>query len=258
MRPKPYIGISGVMSHEEMAAIESGLPKCRRPIAFGALISSKTIRDIRNKYPNRYPLPTQLDNIFKHFHEDNLLTLHYSADDDKTLTEDVGLAIQTIGGALDGLQINMGDKTSGRSPNPNKVAAIADVYPHMRIVLQISPDQVDSSAEMWRYVRTYAFSITDVLFDGSCGKGIDFFSYRLNVENMRSALSDLRSSFPHLGLGIAGGLSAATLPQVAELIQGIPDLSIDAEGRLRDKADHLDVGAAIEYVIAANDIVRGS
>jgi hypothetical protein len=258
MRPAPYIGISGIMSRDEIRQIFSAIGfNDQRPTAFGVLISAKTIRGIPNKYPNRYPSPERLRDVFARWNARDLLVLHYSADNDRTLSEDIGLAIQAIGRAPDGLQINMGNKHDGRSPNPNKVAAIASVYPHMRIILQVASNQFSSSAELWRHVREYAFSITDVLFDGSCGNGMDYFAKSWNVDGVRADLLELRSSFPHLGLGIAGGFSAYTLPQVADLLRDIPDLSIDAEGRLRDENDHLDVKAAIEYATMANRLVQG-
>jgi hypothetical protein len=256
MRPTPYIGISGIMDREEIIKIECQLPSERRPIAFGVLISAKTIRGIPNKYPNRYPRPDQLRLIFEPWNKLDMVVLHYSADNDVTLCEDIGLAIQAIGRAPDGIQINMGNKRDGGSPNPNKVAAIASMYPRMRIVLQVAPNQFNSRATMWRHVREYAFSITDVLFDGSCGNGVDYFTKPLNVDATRADLLELRSSFPHLGLGIAGGFSSYTLPAVAGLLQDIPDLSVDAEGKLRDENDHLDVKAAVEYATMANRLMQ--
>lgn len=252
MRPTPYIGISGIMSRDEIRQIFSAIGfNDQRPTAFGVLISAKTIRGIPNKYPNRYPSPERLRDVFVRWNARDLLVLHYSADDDRTLTEDIGLAIQAIGRAPDGVQLNIKNPYGEQLPNPNKVAAIASTYPRMRIILQIVSSMFSSRADLWRYVREYAFSATDVLFDGSRGNGVDYFAKPRNVDSVRADLLELRSSFPHLGLGIAGGLSAHTLPQVEELLQEIPDLSIDAEGRLRDENDHLNINAAIEYATTA-------
>lgn len=255
MRPEPYIGISGIMSRDELWALREELSGLKRPIAYGVLVSSKTVRGIPNKYPNRYPRMDALNGIFKMAQSHYLITLHYSADDDRTLCEDVGLAINAIGRAPDGLQINIRNPYGELLPHPNKVAAIASVYPKMRIILQLVPTAFSSRAELWRHVRDYAFAITDVLIDGSRGNGVDYFAHPSNVLATRADLLELRSSFPHLGLGIAGGLCAATLPQVADLLGEIPDLSIDAEGRLRDSDDHLDVNEAVRYVLSASRMV---
>ena len=75
------------------------------------------------------------------------------------------------------------------------------------------------------------------------------------MDDARALMLALRNTYPHLGIGIAGGLSADTLPHIAGLLQEIPDLSIDAEGQLRDENDHLDVNKAVRYVLAASRMV---
>lgn len=243
------------MSRKEIAAIDCAMHHRQNRIAFGVLISSKTVRGIQNKYPNRYPRIDDIACIFERWRQTDLVTLHYSADDDRTLCEDVGLAINAIGRTPDGLQINIRNPYGELLPHPNKVAAIASIYPKMRIILQLVPSAFSNRAELWRHVRDYAYMVTDVLIDGSRGNGIDYFAQPSNVLATRADLLDLRSSFPHLGLGIAGGLCAATLPQVADLLREIPDLSIDAEGRIRGSDDRLDVNEAVRYVLSASRMV---
>lgn len=256
MRPAPYIGISGIMSRDEIGAIlKEHVDERRRLFAFGVLISAKTIHGIPNRYPHRYPRPDQLRGIFERWNVCDLLTLHYSADDDRRLSEDIGHAIFDICRVPDGLQLNIKNPYGERLPDPNKVAAIASVYPRMRIILQIVPTMFSSRAELWRYVREYAFSATDVLIDGSRGNGVDYFADPLNVASVRADLLELRSSFPHLGLGIAGGLCAETLSHVAGLLREIPDLSLDMEGKIRDANDRLMISAAVEAATLANRIV---
>lgn len=218
------------------------------------LFQQKTLRGIPNKYPNRYPRVDDLSDAFW-LGNHGLTTLHYSADDDRTLSEDVATAILSIGRAPDGLQLNIKNPYGEQLPHPNKVAAIASVYPRMRIILQVVPTMFSSRAELWRYVREYAFAATDVLIDGSRGNGVDYFAEPLRIQSVRADLLELRSSFPHLGLGIAGGLCAETLPRVAGLLRELPDLSIDAEGKLRTPADHLDVEATVEYARTADRLL---
>ena len=54
-----------------------------------------------------------------------------------------------------------------------------------------------------------------------------------------------------MGLVVAGGLSPTTLHLVQPLIEEFPDVSIDAEGRLRDHEDHLDLQVAGQYLSKA-------
>jgi hypothetical protein len=49
-------------------------------------------------------------------------------------------------------------------------------------------------------------------------------------------------------LVIAGGLSDSTLDLLDALVGVFPEMSIDAEGRLRDANDRLDLVRAAQYV----------
>ena len=264
MRPQPYIGISGVMSAAEIDAIMTALPRDpQRRLAFGVLTSAKTVHGIPNKYPNRYPRVDRLNEIFADRDSYNLYTLHYSADNDATLVADVELAMKAIGYGTnrhlcDGIQINMGDKSAPHiSPDPAKVATIAAQYPCMRIILQVVPFEPASISSILHRIGQYAFCITDVLLDGSGGRGQGMFECPDNMERMRNLVLALRNAFPRLGIGIAGGLSAETLPRIGALLEEFPDLNLDAEGRLRNENDHLIVGAAVEYVASACRCVDG-
>lgn len=54
------------------------------------------------------------------------------------------------------------------------------------------------------------------------------------------------------GFGIAGGLCAETLKNIPyNILRFFPWTSIDAEGKLRDKSDNLDITKTQEYVRSA-------
>jgi len=61
-----------------------------------------------------------------------------------------------------------------------------------------------------------------------------------------------------MGLGVAGGLSPTTLDLVRPLTNEFPDLSIDAEGRLRTPEDHLDLAVSSEYLRKAFEMFNGA
>ena len=69
-------------------------------------------------------------------------------------------------------------------------------------------------------------------------------------------LRELRAADLGLGLAVAGGLSPSTLHLIAPLINEFPHLSIDAEARLRDDDDTLDMDLALEYVERAFTMFR--
>ena len=92
----------------------------------------------------------------------------------------------------------------------------------------------------------YCDVVTDILVDASGGhsKDIDPFFAAAMVRTIRAEVG------PTVGIGIAGGLCAETLPTVAALVVD-HDLSIDAEGRLRNDRDELDLDKARAYLNAA-------
>ena len=62
---------------------------------------------------------------------------------------------------------------------------------------------------------------------------------------------------PDLGLVVAGGLCAENIEELlTPLLPGWAHVSIDAEGRLRDEEDVLDVGAAQAYLEAAVQLLK--
>jgi hypothetical protein len=55
----------------------------------------------------------------------------------------------------------------------------------------------------------------------------------------------------NIGLGVAGGLGPDSLNLVEPLIAKFPNLSIDAEGRLRNNQNDLDLKAMSDYLAKA-------
>ena len=68
---------------------------------------------------------------------------------------------------------------------------------------------------------------------------------------LREYLATIQAKELGVGLGVAGGLCAERLYLLDGLLDEFPNLSIDAEGRLRDANDQLDLSAAKDYVLGA-------
>ena len=81
-----------------------------------------------------------------------------------------------------------------------------------------------------------------VLLDPSGGLGQPF-----DPEVAKSYLDELRKFENELGLGVAGGLSPTTLNLLEDLIKDYPNLSTDAEGKLRSAEDHLLTHVSSQY-----------
>jgi hypothetical protein len=79
------------------------------------------------------------------------------------------------------------------------------------------------------------------------GKGMD-------AEWLLPFAHAIKKRFPEMGIGAAGGLGPETMHLVEPLVEDFPDLSIDAQGRLRPSGsalDPIDWNIAEQYLIKA-------
>ncbi|MBU6370684.1 MAG: hypothetical protein KGH93_01430 [Patescibacteria group bacterium] len=244
---KPYIGITGFMLKREVDACLEVFPENEKCLLMvGVLASWKTVRNIRNKYPNRYPDMHGISDIFPDSaHTLNLI--HYNTDDPETLDQQLTVLEHSWGGEhLHGFQLNI------PWPDPGSIEKYVKGHIERRgrlpsIVLQVGGYAFtmigNSPKRLAEKIGEYDILVDTVLLDPSGGKG-----QLLDVDRMRGHLEALSAKNMQIGLGIAGGLSAETLDAVALLAKEFPRLSIDAEGRLRNKDDGLDLALAGAYV----------
>lgn len=227
MRPQPYIGVTGFMTHEEVLSILSSMP-AGRLLMVGVLASTKTMRGVQNSWPNRFPLTSEIRQIF--VPDPRALNLiHFATDDPATLETQLEQAIYLGGPAFNGFQLNM------VWPDPNKLRDVLSKR-NLRVVLQIGSTafrKVDEDAEsLATKLDDYIDIATYILFDLSGGLGRE-----IDAARALPVLRAVRARHPNLGLGVAGGLSAETIHLIEPIIREFPDVSIDAEGKIRDEKD---------------------
>lgn len=237
----PYIGITGFMSLDDVLHVLNSAPvDARRLVMVGVLASLKTMRGIQNKWPNRYPTMDKIADIFPD-RPRALNLIHYNTKELDTLGNQL-IAMTNYGGPnLHGFQLNI------VWPSVDVLRAYREVYPTKQIVLQIgghafemvnhSPEQLATRVVEYDGLAEY------VLLDPSGGYGKPF-----DPERARQYLVALKEKNLDVGLGVAGGLSPTTLNLVEPLAKEFPELSIDAEGRLRTPEDYLDLKLASEYI----------
>ncbi len=228
--PPPYIGLSGLVSRTEVEAAIAAFPDCGRQLMVGGLVSEKTLAGQRNKWWRRYP---PVDRIAGVFVDDPrcLNMVHYSSDDPPD--QDTLLRLVGISGHLcHGFQFN------GAWPRVSDLGALLRSFARIagrspRIVLQVGPRMLqerptprDVAFQLWVYEGMFS----DVLIDASGGTG-----NAINASRAARFVEYLRHDLANVGITVAGGLCAETIPEVAHLIRD--GVSIDAEGRLRDGAD---------------------
>lgn len=244
---RPYIGITGFMTQAEVEAILKTVPvKSSRLVMVGVLVSHKTLAGQSNKWPNRYPRITSGD-LTDIFIEDTraLRLVHYNTHNEHFGDELLKIERMSLG--LMGFQLNIA------WPSAREIEAyrLSTSGPRT-IVLQLGSKAMASCDNSpigiaAKLATDYSRGLIDyVLIDPSGGFGKPFDS-----EFARQCLRTIRDKHLEVGLGVAGGLGPNTIHLIKPLIEEFPDLSIDAEGQLRDQQDHLDLVRAKDYLQGA-------
>lgn len=245
-RQRPYIGVTGYTDSADVFATLAIPLSSDRQIMIGVLSSRRKIAEGTASFPNRYPEPAHIKNIFVN-HPRALNLIHYNTNDQPTLPAQLEQLIALGGPHLHGFQLNMA------WPEPELIAAAAEKVE--RIVLQIGGyalKRANSPQKVIERLKSYQGIITDVLFDLSGGHG-----QPLDPVVAEQYLSAITEEFPNLGIGAAGGLSSTTLHLVDPLLKKFRKLSIDVEGRVRDNTpdDKMVMDAVTNYIRAADKLI---
>lgn len=235
---RPYIGITGFTAAEPAREALALLPPSSdRLLMIGVLASRRTCAGLPERMPRRHPDVDAIAGIFQD-HPLALNLVHYYTDEPATLGRQLAALVERVGPGLDGVQIN------GTWPSRADLEEVRSVRPGLRVILQRNPaSRAESLGEL-------AGLVDDILLDASAGRGRP-----VDPESALPSLEALAGS--GVGLGVAGGLCAENLPLIEPLLARFPDLSFDAESRLRDAEDNLDLSKVKGYVEAALRLVPG-
>lgn len=250
MRPKSYVGITGFTSREEVDGVLEALPpESDTLVMVGVLASGKTIYGQPNKWPMRYPPAEELGSIFSDYAQ-VLNLLHFNTKRVAELLLDMEHAYELAGPYCHGFQLNIAwpDKAVLSEFRVNARAG------HGVIVLQCGANALDQlgrdPARIAHRIAEYEGVIDYALIDPSGGLGQEF-----DVAFVEECFREGHRIPPSIGMGIAGGLHAGNLTRLEPLLSR-HDFSIDAEGRLRDEDDDLDIGKAQAYLYEASEAFR--
>lgn len=240
--PVPYIGVTGIFTRKVADGFSARfVDGSKRKFMVGVLASKQTLEGKEDKYPLRYP---RISNIGKIFPENpNTISLiHFYAENSNNLFSQLRELTRYGGTNLDGFQLNM------VWPDPDMIEKYLRENEEMKIVLQVNSKALElvnnNPVKLAKKIKSEYKEIIDyILIDSSEGKGVP-----LNAKKSIEYLGGLSTMVPEVGLVVAGGLCAETLHLVADIVQEFPNISIDAEGKLRDKYDLLDVWKAKFYI----------
>ena len=242
----PYVGVTGVMTRADAQAVLDLWTDPNRLVMVGVLATSLTLAGKPStRYPARYPSAALIRGIWPmtkdNDHDPRSLNLvHYATKNRATLKGQLDLLKLMCGPLCDGIQLNM------IWPDFDAVHHARTLFD--RVVLQLGPSamkEAGSPSDIADRLAPYKGYLTDVLIDASGGKGVD-----LDVAKATTLARAVRDKCPDLGVGVAGGLQYKTVPDLKPLLDVFPDLNIDAEGRIRDENDKLDLSKTLSYLSA--------
>jgi hypothetical protein len=182
------------------------------------------------------------------FEDSRLLNLvHFSTEKgfEGSVLRDLTRLIELAGEQCHGFQLNM------VWPNPTTLENLhLQTGKNLRIVLQMNDEAIENVGgtpeKVAQKLSEYEGLITDVLLDGSGGRGKP-------IEPMRAQmfLQEIERKNPWLELGAAGGLDGDYLHKIAPLFTQFPNLNIDAQGKLRNEENRLDIAKSKKYLTAS-------
>lgn len=272
-RPKPYIGVSGVVGVEQQRTIEEqfiqqGLPDRGRRLFHGIKAVHKTqYLDIENKYgPEWYPVG---ENSFRNNCSPSLDTNEVACIAqvylDPEYIEDADYRTEFVqrilkrGQYLNGLQFDMLPWDSNDSMQ-RFLEDIKSARPDIMVLLQCHGNAMKllGPKGATKKLGAYANVLDYVLFDSSEGRGI-----RMSPESLEPFIYEAYSSscLGRIGLAIAGGLDEPAVREFMPPIVGnYPDISWDAEGRLHpvNTADKrpLNIKLVNEYFASSSKVLQ--
>lgn len=253
---RPYIGVTGFTDQSQVEIALQAISKvANRPnnpyqLMVGVLVSHKTLYGGTSKFPNRYPPIEKISRLFPDS-KDALNLVHFNTHNPKFEPE-LEKVIRFGGCFLHGFQLNI------CWPDPKQLELFRKKGNVHQIVLQIGKhafERVDKNPKaLVNKIRSEYQDLVDyILLDASCGYGIEIDVVEID-KYLRQIYSD--SLHEHVMVGIAGGLSADNLHLISQLVKRYDLLSIDAEGKHRNKEDDsLNTEKMVAYIESATTVL---
>ncbi len=219
---------------------------CDRVLHVGVMTSYKKINGVKTRYATAFPDKELFAGIFGS--SDVMNCLHYvDYDNMPGLADNLSRAIFYGGTGINALQLDM------VWPAPGEIAqAVHIARKKIEVILQIGElafERVDNNPQnLLRKLEDYDGVIHRVLLDKSMGKGLS-----MNAEALLPYALAIKERFPDLKLVAAGGLGPDSVGLIEPVLRAIPDISWDAQGKLRPSGDALD---PIDWDMSANYLIR--
>lgn len=254
---RPYIGITDFTSFEQVHAmlqlfVQNQPATSRHKLHVGVMMSYKTLNNIETKWSKAFPPKDSIAGIFRFSQTYNCL--HYADyDHDTDFCQDLARAVACGGYGVHAVQLDM------VWPDPAHIfLALLLAEKKVEVILQVGKNAIElcgnDPARVVERLEDYEGVIHRVLLDKSMGRGLG-----MDAEGLIPYARAIRSRFPGLGIGAAGGLGPKSIGLVEPLVREFPDLSIDAQGQLRPSGnalDPIDLEMAGEYLVQALALLK--
>lgn len=245
----PYIGITDFRNAQQVKFMLEAFNsrksiRSNRILHVGVMMSRKTLLGLPSKWTNAFPTNSEIAEILSVPEVYNVL--HYADYEiDPDLHRNLRQALMYGGDNMDAIQLDM------IWPDSTTIAhVVASSHANIEVILQIGKNAIEAEGNDPKSVvnrlARYDGAIDRVLLDKSMGNGLGMDAHAL-LPYARA----IRDRFPNLGIAAAGGLGPNTIHLVEPLVREFPDLSIDAQGKLRPSGsalDPVDWDMAKEYI----------
>ncbi len=241
---RPYIGITDFTSPQQVDDMLKVLRDNRglnwnRRLAVGVMMSFKTLNSEPTKWSAVFPKNDAIADIFVS-DRDAFNVLHYADYGENPVRKNLLLAAQYGGRNLQAIQLDM------VWPDPNQIQDFRWKHPKIQLILQVNQRALEvldhDLHKVVARLQNYNKTIDYALLDMSMGKGKP-----MNADHLHRLAYTIAEHVPHLALAVAGGLGPETLQLADPLIMAFPDMSLDAQSKLRPSGNALD---PIDWVMA--------
>jgi hypothetical protein len=234
-----YIGIcdfpSGEQSTKSVSLFEKLTTSTRMSdwkLMVGVMMSFKTMTGVTSRWAPVWPKKQTVQSIFKD-HPRAFNTLHYADYDGVTVLDNLLEASNHGGCHLHAMQLDM------IWPEPSLIEDFRAVRPNIQVVLQLNKNALalmdDDPQRVVEKLGGYNESVDYALLDKSHGKGLG-----MDAGALLPFIRAIAEHLPHIGLAVAGGLGPNTMHLVEPVVDEFPDVSIDAQGKLRPSGNAMD------------------
>ncbi|MEO7617412.1 MAG: hypothetical protein ABIS59_01070 [Candidatus Saccharibacteria bacterium] len=249
MRNMAYIGITGIKTLAESDALARMTRELDFPashcLMVGGLASYKGLKLGYVSDPKQYVLPNELNRSF--LRADRLLNIVHYNSKIEGLSGQLDELLEVVDRA-DGVQLNIPwpQVSVIRRLREASTTVILQISSAASAMLEHDPDRIVDK------LAGYEGLIDYVLIDPSGGVGLDF-----EPDYAAYVLAAFVTSGLSANWGIAGGLGPGRLGVLELLLEIYPELSWDAQARLRTvEGTSLDLAACRQYLVEGVEILN--